>query len=156
MCERLYNAAHAVAHMSFESAITIILTALGIMLAVVTLGIAALAIWGYFGIRDSVKEMATKKVEEAMSEALQKYPDAGRMLNALKRLEQQAEFWDQLRNKAVTGGGEPLVLETASKPVVKEGVAETPLESVQQQITPIADYPGEVEKGNASGSGKSG
>lgn len=53
--------------MSFESAITIILTALGVMLAIVTLGIAGLAIWGYFGIRDSVKEMGTKKVDEAIA-----------------------------------------------------------------------------------------
>jgi len=66
MCERLYHGADAIAHMSFESAITIILTALAVMLAVVTIGIAGLAIWGYFGIRDSVKEMATKKVDDGV------------------------------------------------------------------------------------------
>lgn len=155
MCERLYNAAHAVASMSFESAITIILTALGVMLAVVTIGIAGLAIWGYLGIRDSVKDMATKRVDEAVQAALQKYPEAERMLKAVKRLEEQAELWDQARNQVLTGS-EPLVVERASKPVVQEGGAETPLESVQQQITPIADYPGEVEKGDASASGQSG
>jgi hypothetical protein len=146
MCERVYHAVvDAAQHMSFESAITIILTALGVMLAVVTLGIAALAIWGYFGIRDSVKEMASKKVDEAMAEALKKYPVAADMLRIMKRLGDQADFLDQMRNQSVTAQ-EPKFVEMASKPDVQEGVGETPLESIEKQATPIARLPGEEEK----------
>jgi hypothetical protein len=140
-----------VQRMSFESAITIILTALGVMLAVVTLGIAGLAIWGYFGIRDSVKEMASKKVDEAVKEALNQYPDAADMLKVLKRLQEQANFLDQMRNQAVTVT-EPKAVETTSKPVIKEAVAETPLESIEKQATPIAKYPGEEDGHDIGGS----
>jgi hypothetical protein len=80
--------------MSFESAITIILTALAVMLAVVTIGIAALAIWGYIGLRDYLKEMADKRVDEAMTQALKKYPDAADMLKTMQRLRDQADFLD--------------------------------------------------------------
>lgn len=155
MCERAFHAAaDAVQHMSFESAITIILTALGVMLAVVTLGIAGLAIWGYFGIRDSVRDMATKKVDEAMAKTLEKYPAAADILSLMERLRERADFLDQLRNQAVTAP-EPKLVATASKPDVQGVVAETPLESVAQQVTPIAKYPGEGAKNNASSSGKS-
>jgi hypothetical protein len=131
--------------MSFESAITIILTALGVMLAIVTLGIGGLAIWGYFGIRDSVKEMATKRVDEAMALAMKKYPDAADMLRVLERLRGQADFLDQVRNQAVTAP-DPKLVAPASKPDIQEVVAETPLESVRLQVTPIAKYPGEEAK----------
>jgi hypothetical protein len=138
--------------MSFESAITIILTALAVILAAVTLGIGVLAIWGYFGIRDSVKDMATKKVDNAMAEALNKYPAAADMFRILKRLQDQADLRDQLRNQVVTSP-DPKSVAIASKPVVQEEPAETPLESVSQQVTPIEKYPGEEGK-DASGSGK--
>src|ERR1017187_3167881 len=85
--------------MSFETSITIILTALAVMLAVVTLGIGGLAIWGYFGIRDSVKDMATKRVDEAIKEALKKYPDTADLVSKMERLREQAEFWDRMRNQ---------------------------------------------------------
>jgi hypothetical protein len=139
--------------MSFESAITIILTALAVMLAAVTLGIGALAVWGYFGIRDSVKEMASKKVDEAVNEALKKYPAAADMLQIMERARAQADLFDQMRNQAVTAP-EPKLVEIASKPDVEEVQAETPLESIKQQVTPIAKYPGEGAKDDASSSGK--
>ncbi len=139
--------------MSFEGAITIILTALAVMLAVVTLGIAALAIWGYVGLRDSLKETAAKRVDEAMKEALKKYPDAADMLKTMQRLRDQADFLDQVRNQVVTAP-EPKVVETASKHGVQGGIVETPLESVDQQATPIAKYPGEGSK-DARDDGKS-
>jgi hypothetical protein len=140
--------------MSFESAITIILTVLAVMLGVVTIGIAALAIWGYFGILDSVKETAAKKVDEAMVEALKKYPKAADMLALVERLSAYADVMDQIRD-LVVAGHDPKVLVTASKPVVQEGVPETPLDSMDQQVTPIAKYPGEVDKDDASDSGQS-
>jgi hypothetical protein len=151
MCERAYHAAIvAVQGMSFESAITIILTALGVMLAVVTLGIGGLAIWGYFGIRDSVKDMATKKVDDAMAEALKKYPAAADMFKILQRLRDQADLMDQLRNQVVTSP-DPKSVAITSKPVVQGEQPETPLESVSQQVTPIEKYPGQEGK-DASGS----
>lgn len=140
--------------MSFETAITIILTALAVMLAVVTLGIAGLAIWGYFGIRDSVKDMATKKADEAMAQALKKYPDAADMLKTMQRLRDQADFLDQVRNQVLTAP-EPKTVAIASKPVVQGKPPETPLETVDQQVTPIEKYPGEdprEEDGDASDS----
>ena len=145
MCERLYQATVAAAQgMSFETAITIILTALAVMLAVVTIGIGGLAVWGYFGIRDSVKDMAEKKVDEAMKEALKKYPDAADMLRTMQRLAAQADFLDQVRNRVVTSP-DPKALETASNLDVQGEHAETPLESIAQQVTPIDKYPGEGE-----------
>jgi hypothetical protein len=135
--------------MSFESAITIILTALAVMLAVVTIGIAALAIWGYIGLRDYLKEMADKRVDEAMKQALKKYPDAADMLKTMQRLRDQADFLDQVRNQVVTAP-DPKIVESASKTGVQVGSAETPLESVDQQATPIAKYPGEGGKDDAS------
>ncbi len=128
--------------MPYESAITIILTALAVMLAVVTLGIAGLAIWGYFGIRDSVKDMATKKVDEAMQTVLKEYPPAADILKVLRRLGEQADLMDAIRNQVVTAP-DPKLVATASKPVVQEERPETPLESVAQQVTPIEKYPGE-------------
>jgi hypothetical protein len=139
--------------MSFESAITIILTALAVMLAVVTIGIAALAIWGYIGLRDSLKEIAASRVDEAMKEALKKYPDAADMLKTLQRLRDQADFMDQVRNQVVTAP-DPKILESASKTSVQVGHAETPLESIDQQVTPIEKYPG--EGGSDASTGKSG
>lgn len=145
MCERLYHATVAAAQgMSFETAITIILTALAVILAVVTLGIGSLAVWGYFGIRDSVKDMAEKKLDEAMTEHLRKYPSAADMLNTMRRLNTQADFLDQARNRAVTSP-DPKELASASNAGVKGEHAETPLESVAQQVTPIDKYPGEGE-----------
>lgn len=128
--------------MPYESAITIILTALAVMLAVVTLGIAGLAIWGYFGIRDSVKDMATKKVDEAMQTVLKEYPPAADILKVLQHLGEQADLMDAIRNQVVTAP-DPKLVATASKPVVQEERPETPLESVAQQVTPIEKYPGE-------------
>jgi len=139
--------------MSFESAITIILTALAVMLAVVTLGVGGLAIWGYFGIRDYVKEMATKKVDEALPVALNKYPNAADMIRVLQRLTDQADLMDQLRNQVVTTP-DPKLVANASKTVVQLEGAETPLESVAQQVTPIDKYPG--EEGKSDGDSSSG
>ncbi|MGB8064806.1 MAG: hypothetical protein WCF26_23175 [Candidatus Sulfotelmatobacter sp.] len=121
------------------------------MLAVVTLGIAGLAIWGYFGIRDSVKEMASKKVDEAVREALEKYPAAADILEITERLRTQADLLDQMRNQSVTAP-EPKSVEMASKPVVQEGVEETPLESIEKQATPIARLPGEEDSHGDSSS----
>lgn len=151
MFQHILNTVSSVSHMSFETAITIILTALAVMIAVVTLGVAGLAIWGYFGIRDSVKEMATKKVDEAVTEALKKYPAAADVLEALQRLKDQATLMDQLRNQVVTVP-DPKFVAIASKSVVQVEGVDTPLESVDQQVTPIDKYPGEEGKSDGDSS----
>lgn len=76
------------------------------------------------------------------------------MLRMLDRLREQADFLDQARNQAVTAP-DPKLVAPASNPDIQEVVAETPLESVRQQVTPIAKYPGEEAKSDASSSGKS-
>jgi hypothetical protein len=150
MCERAYQ--HVVASMTIDpvTSLTLILAALGALLTILAIIIGIAAIWGYFGIRDSVKEMATKKVDDAMAEALKKYPASADMFKILQRLRDQADLMDQLRNQVVTTP-DPKSVAIASKPVVQGERPETPLESVSQQVTPIEKYPGEEGK-NASGS----
>jgi hypothetical protein len=148
MCERVYQ--HVVAAVTVDpiTSLTLVLAALAALLTVMAIIIGLAAVWGYFGIRDSVKEMAAKKVDEAMKEALQKYPKAADMLKTMQRLRDQADFLDQVRNQVLTAP-EPKIVATASKSDVQREVPETPLESVDQQVTPIKKYPGE-EDGNAS------
>jgi vacuolar-type H+-ATPase subunit E/Vma4 len=109
---------------------------------------------GYVGLRDSLKEAAAKRADEAIREALKKYPDAADMLKTMQRLRAQADFLDQVRNQVVTAP-EPMVVETASKRGIRGVTTETPLESVDQQVTPIAQYPGEGDKDDAGDHGQS-
>ena len=135
------------------TSLTLVLAALAALLTVLAIIIGVAAVWGYFGIRDSVKEMAAKKVDEEMKRVLEKYPDAGDILKALKRLQTTADFLDDMRNQAVTTP-EPKSVASASKAGVQQEVTEvtrvpeTPLESTAQQVTPIEQYPGE-EKDDA-------
>jgi hypothetical protein len=154
MCERLYQGAAAAVSIDPIASLTLVLAALAALLAVMTIIIGIAAVWGYFGIRDSVKDMAIKKVDDAMKEALEKYPNAADMLKTMQRLRDQADFLDQVRNQVVTAP-EPKIVETASKQGVQRDIAETPLESVEQQVTPIAKYPGEESKDDASDDGQS-
>jgi hypothetical protein len=75
------------------------------------------------------------------------------MLKTVQRLREQADFYDQIKNQVLTAP-EPKTVAIASKPDVQREVPETPLESVDQQVTQIEKYPGEEEKPNASTSGK--
>jgi len=131
------------------TSLTLVLAALAALLTVMTIMIGLAAVWGYFGIRDSVKDMATKKVDEAMTQALQKYPAAADMLRIMQRMNAQADVLDELRNQVVTAT-DPKSVESASKHGVQVGSAETPLESVNQQVTPIAKYPTGEGRDNAS------
>jgi hypothetical protein len=119
--------------MTFESAITIILTALAVMLALLAIGIAALAIWGYAGLRDSVKDAATKHVTESMQEKLQEYPEASELRALVSKMETGLGFLNQIQNQIVTSPASNSVA-TASKSSIK-----------------ISQYPGE-ETQNASDS----
>jgi hypothetical protein len=129
--------------LNYDAFLTIMLTALGVMVALFAILVGLAAVWGYAGLRDVVGEMAKKEVASAVVETLQKYPDAARMVDVVERLERQAKFWDQLRNQSVTGP-EPKSVAPASNGSVEKSV-ETPLESVEKQATPIAKYPGEED-----------
>ena len=117
--------------MSFESAITIILTALGVMLAVLAIGIAVAAIWGYAGFKEFVREAAKTHVGEAMAIKMKEYPEGAKILDAMRQLVQRADVLEQLQNQLVTTP-EPKSVETPSNNAVQ-----------------IDKYPGEVQP-NAS------
>jgi hypothetical protein len=147
MCERAVHVVEAATAIDPVTSLTLVLAALACLLTVLAIIIGLFAIWGYFGIRDSVKEMAEKKVDAAMLEVMKKYPDAADIIKALQRLETTAAFFDDMRNQAVTAP-EPKIVAQASKSDVQQEVtevtrAETPLESTAQQVTPIEQYPGE-------------
>jgi hypothetical protein len=117
--------------MSFESAITIILTALAVMLALLAIGIAVLAIWGYAGLRDSVKDAATKHVTEAMGKKLREYPEAAELVALVRKMEMGLGALNQIQNQLVTSP-------------VSNSIATASNSSVK-----INKYPGE-ENANAS------
>jgi len=130
--------------LNYEAFLTLMLTALGVMVALFTIFVGLAAIWGYAGFRDVVRDMAKKEVADAVTETLKKYPDSADILRVLRRLEEQADLGDRLRNQAVTSP-EPKTVAKASKPIVEEGVEETPLDSIEKQATPIARLPGEED-----------
>lgn len=137
---------------SFDSYLSIMLTALGVMVATFAILVGLAAIWGYAGLKDYVREMAIKKVDEAMDAHLKKYPDATKMIATLERLREQADFIDRIRNQVVITP-EPKSVANASKPVIQvdqspvpaDIAPATPLESTQEQVTPIEPWPGEEE-----------
>jgi hypothetical protein len=155
MCELVYQATTAAATPSIDTVtlLTLVLAALGVLLTALAIMIGVAAIWGYVGMRDSVKEMAEKRVDLAMKDVLEKYPPAADMLRMMDRIQAQLELWDRVRNQTVTDPA-PNAVEMSSNNVVEVKHAETPLESINQQVTPIAKYPGE-EKADASADGKS-
>lgn len=159
MCESVYHAAAAssAAPMSFETAITIVLAALTAILTALAIGIGVAAIWGYGGLKESLNNMATKRVDEAMLAKLKEYPEAAEILDLTQRLRSRLDFLDQVQNQIDT------VYE--SKPVEKasisgiKGTTAVPAAAPATQVSPeqkIAvpePYPGE-EQPHASGAGK--
>jgi hypothetical protein len=151
MVEVLYyliRMVYAILTMSYEGFVTILLTAIAVMLAILALGIGILAIWGYVGLRDSVKEAATKHVTMAMDLKLKEYPPASALVELVTRME------------AGLGSLEIIQKQIVSKPESKE-VAKTSNSAVQEEkakvgtdVTPIAKYPGEEQQNaNASTAG---
>jgi hypothetical protein len=153
MCESVYKATVPIlaeSHMSFESAITIILTALAVMLAIMAIVLGVAAIWGYSGIRDTVKDIATKKVDDAMLLKLKEYPAAAEILDLLQRLKTGVEFMDQMQGQIILSPA-PNTVENASKYAIK-GDVPTVFPVGQEPIAEAEPYPGE-DKPNASSSG---
>lgn len=88
--------------MSYETCVTIVLTALCAMLAVLAIGIGALAFWGYSGIkqvRKSIEADVTKKADEALAAKLSEYPDATSIIQAFDQFKEQSVLMEQLRNQ---------------------------------------------------------
>lgn len=149
MCERVYrHVVAAVTTVDPVTSLTLVLAALAVLLTGLAIIIAVAAVWGYIGVRDSVKEMASKKVDEAMILKLKEYPAGADIVALLRRLEKYAGFLDAVQNQVITAP-DPRSVAIASKPSVQGSLPETPLESVDQQVTPIEKYPGE-EDGDAS------
>jgi len=69
---------------SYQELITITLTALGVMLAALGIGIGVIAIVGYAGLKKGLHEMAKKHVEGAMAEKLKEYPSAAEIMETLQ------------------------------------------------------------------------
>ncbi len=138
--------------LSNDAYLSIMLTAVGVIVATFAIFVGLAAIWGYAGLKDTVRDMATKEVDKAVKNVLKKYPPAADMLRVMKRLQDQADLLDQLRNQAATERPEAKTVAPASKASVQGGVAggpATPLDSIEQQTTPIEEYPGE-EDGHAA------
>jgi hypothetical protein len=153
MCERVYQEAAAIT-VDPITLISVVLAALAVLLTVLAIMIAVAAVWGYVGLRDSVKEMASKKVDEAMLLKLKEYPDAAQMVNLVRRVEKYASFLDAVQNKVITSP-DPKLVATASIAGIQEDRPETPIEAPSGQVTQIANYPGEEGDVDASGAGKS-
>lgn len=88
--------AYRTATMSFESAITIILTALAVMLAVLAIGIAVLAIMGYAGFKEMVKDAVGEQVDVAMTAKLQEYPQGAEIRALIDELKAQAALMGKI------------------------------------------------------------
>jgi hypothetical protein len=121
------------------TAITVVLAALAALVAVVGLGVGALALWGYAGLKDE----AEKTVSETMDAKLKEYPSALDMIALHTRMKATAEFIEQVQNQIVIPA-ESKPIETPSKAGVQEGVAAVAsAEVTKPSEATIAPYPGE-------------
>ena len=88
--------------MTYETCVTIVLTALCAMLAILAIGIGALAVWGYSGIQEVRKSIAldvTTKADAALAAKLREYPDAESIIQVFNRFKEQSDLMEQLRNQ---------------------------------------------------------
>lgn len=125
---------------SYQEFISIILTALAVMLAVLAIGMAVLGVWGYLGFKDIVREAAKAHVSEAMAIKMQEYPGGAEVLESMKQLKEKADILEGIQNQ--------LIAQPPPKPVASASNNEV-------QVTPIDKYPGEEDQQNASARGKS-
>jgi uncharacterized protein HemX len=94
-----------VAQMSYETWVSIILSSLAVLLAMVTLVVAiagiAIALVGIWGIK-ALRKAAEQKAHEAVKQTIAKYPDATRFIQAeqamqelYRRMQQQMSAFKQ-------------------------------------------------------------
>jgi hypothetical protein len=133
MCEVVYEAAKTATGWSFESAITLVLAALGALIGVLAailtalaIGIGIAAIWGWSGI----KEAAAKAATDAMNLKMREYPGPEVMLELASRMEEILGSWDAIQNKLVTGAATNQLAPASNA-------------GVQQETTVAPPYPGE-------------
>ncbi|HXB61718.1 MAG TPA: hypothetical protein VNU94_02555, partial [Acidobacteriaceae bacterium] len=67
--------------MSYESCVTIVLTALCALLAALAIIIGLAAIWGYGGIKEALTKDVSEKADKALADKLKEYPAAADMLD---------------------------------------------------------------------------
>jgi hypothetical protein len=123
-------AVYAIATMSFESAIMIVLAALTAFLAALAIVIGVVAIFGYVSIKEGVTLAADKKVTAAMDLKMAAYPDPLEMADLKERMEFAIGAWEQLQNQIVTD------------PVTKDVTAASNV-TVQQETKVAPQYPQE-------------
>jgi hypothetical protein len=71
---------------SYDELISIVLTALAVMLAILGVGIGTLAIWGYVSLKQGLHDMATQHVAKAMENKLKEYPSADDLIQAIHNM----------------------------------------------------------------------
>lgn len=129
---------------SFETLIEIMLTCLGVMLTALAIGIGVIAIWGYVGLKDELKRMATRLVRQAMLKKLKDYPDAADMLRIMRTLQTKADLLDELQKQTLSAADTKPV-ESASNVGRMEEVSTSPIKEPEHS-TAIEPYPGEEER----------
>jgi hypothetical protein len=101
MCEGvaygLVAAAQEATHIPLETFLTIVLTALAVMLAILAIGIAAMAIWGYRGMKEHVVETVNFRVDTELKAKIAEYPAAVDLVSLFQALKEKEAFWTSLQ-----------------------------------------------------------
>lgn len=84
---------HAVTYIDF---LTVLLTALGVMLALLALIIAGLAFWGFTGIKESLTKEVRENADQALQKKLKEYPAAAEMIALKQRVDSVEAIHDQI------------------------------------------------------------
>jgi hypothetical protein len=125
---------------SYQELISIVLSALALMLAILALGMAVLGVWGYLGFKEIVREAAKAHVSEAMALKMQEYPGGAEVLETMRQLKEKAENLEGIQNQ--------LIAQPPPKPIASAS-------NTGVQVTPIDKYPGEEDRQDASARGES-
>ena len=82
--------------------LTIVLTALGVMLTALAIGIGVAAIWGYQGIKDGATKAVMERAEKRLEERLQAYPEPRRVIELFETMQALHEQQKRLSTQLVT------------------------------------------------------
>jgi uncharacterized protein HemX len=167
--DTIQKALPAVAQMTYENWVSILLAALAVLLAVATLIVAiagiAIAIVGIWGIR-ALRKAAEQKAHESVRQAIAKYPDATdfikvhQQMRELYRLMQQhlsafKQEFEMLHQRSEDASAILDRLRTQGNVGASNG-AEAVDEAADIGIEPMsAIYPGEEAGSDGSDTGKS-
>jgi hypothetical protein len=113
---------------SYESFLTIVLTALCAILAALAILVGVLAFWGYSGIKDALTKEVRESADKALKEKLKEYPAAAEMVALRTRMEQIEGLRSQITP-------EPNDLAEASNTVQDEGQG-APSQTLAQDYPP--------------------